>query len=221
MSVPVQYQQGKVEFLGFNFSIDPRALIPRFETEFLVRHTIEWCLSQSPSRSWRVIDIGTGSGIIPISLVRALPLAQITAIDRSADALALARENALRHDVSERISFVQGDLLTGLQDNFDVILANLPYLPTGRISNLDSSVRDFEPHQALDGGADGFDLYRKLLDQIAALPKLPSLCIFEFDDGQEEIAKNEITARLPAMHLEILKDSSDLYRYIILKPQII
>lgn len=216
MSEPIQYKSGNVVFLGRTFFTDRRALIPRFETEFLVSKTIEWSTQRDPKRAWTIVDIGTGSGVIAISLALELPTATITAIDTSSSALALAGENALRHNVVDRISFKQGNLLTDFDGPIDIIVANLPYLPTERIQNLDSSVKDFEPHQALDGGTDGLKLYRQLFDQVAKLPHRPSLCVFEIDDGQENIIKEDSFKHLPDMKAEILKDTSNLYRYLIL-----
>ncbi|MBX4190236.1 peptide chain release factor N(5)-glutamine methyltransferase [Candidatus Parcubacteria bacterium] len=215
MSQPIQYQKGNAEFFGRVFDTDPRALIPRFETEFLVSKTIEWIRSK-PQKEWSIIDVGTGSGIIAISLALELPEAKITAIDKSKEALALARENALRHHVNNRINFIEADLLDGFS-SADIILANLPYLPTKRISKLDPSVRDFEPHQALDGGEDGLEIYRRLFQQISSLNPLPKLCVFEFDDGQEETAQAVISHWLPGVRTKILKDSSCFSRYIILE----
>ncbi len=217
MSRPVQYQDGSVEFYGLRFNTDERALIPRFETEFLVSRTVEWCLHTDAQRAWRIVDVGTGSGVVALSLAHTLPLAHVTAIDISADALALARENALRHDGAGRVLFQQGDLLAGFEGSTDVIVANLPYIPSDRISHLDPSVRDFEPHIALDGGPDGMDLYRRLWQQIAAMPERPKLCVFEFDDGQEGVAQREIPKYLPDAKIEIKKDGSGLVRYIILE----
>lgn len=217
MSRPIQYQNGGVEFLGRIFATDPRALIPRFETEFLVTRTVAWCTQKNPQRAWSIVDIGTGSGVIAISLALELPLAKIIAVDISLSALALARENALRHDVVDRVHFIRGDLLAKRGDNADIIVANLPYLPTARIPKLDASVRDFEPHSALDGGTDGLELYRRLFKQISGRAVRPSFCIFEFDDGQEQATRKEIMKWLPDARVDILKDTSDFTRYIILE----
>ena len=217
MSQPIQYQNGSVEFFGRTFFTDPRALIPRFETEFLINKTIAWCAQKPLQQKWSIMDIGTGSGVIAISLALELPTANITAIDASVSALALAGKNALRHNVVDRISFKQGNLLTDFDGRADIIVANLPYLPTERIQCLDSSVKDFEPHQALDGGTDGLELYRQLFDQMAKLPYRPSLCVFEIDDGQEIGAQKELTKRLPDADISILKDTSDFVRYIVLE----
>jgi release factor glutamine methyltransferase len=217
MSRPVQYQEGTVEFFGLSFKTDERALIPRFETEFLVSKTVSWCTHTDANRAWRIVDVGTGSGIVAVCLVIALPKAVVTAIDVSSEALALARENVIKHRVDERVVLKKGDLLDGVSGGFDVIVANLPYIPTERISRLDASVRDFEPHTALDGGPDGMDLYRRLWQQIAALPHRPALCVFEFDEGQEGIAEQEIPKYLPDAAIGIQRDGSGFIRYIVLE----
>lgn len=217
MSQPIQYKNGSVEFFGRTFFTDPRALIPRFETEFLVSKTIAWCNEVNPKQAWSIVDIGTGSGVIAISLALELSMAKIIAIDTSTTALTLAGKNALRHNVVDKVRFMNGDLLTEFKDYVDIIVANLPYLPTKLISQLDASVRDFEPHQALDGGIDGLELYRRLFSQIAQLPRCPSLCVFEIDDKQEDGIQNEIVKYLPNAKINITKDTSDFVRYVILE----
>lgn len=217
MLQPIQYQNGVVDFFGRTFFTDSRALIPRFETEFLVSKTISWCTQTDSRRAWSIVDIGTGSGIIAISLALELPLANITAIDTSISSLALAGKNALRHNIVNKVNFIKGNLLKNFNGHADIIVANLPYLPTKRISRLDASVRDFEPHQALDGGADGLELYRGLLNQIAQHTYRPSLCVFEIDDGQEDEMRKEVANRLPEANVSILKDTSDFVRYVVLE----
>lgn len=219
MSQPIQYQDGSVEFFGHTFFTDSRALIPRFETEFLVSKTIAWCAGKDPQKAWSIIDVGTGSGIIAISLALGLPKATITAIDASAPALALAGENVLRHNVVDKVHLMQGNLLEGFHGSANIVVANLPYLPTGRIPHLDPSVKDFEPYEALDGGADGLELYRRLFNQISQLAYRPSFCIFEIDDGQEDGIQEIASKYLPDMEARTLKDTSNLYRYIVLTKQ--
>ena len=216
MSRPVQYTNGTVEFFGRIFATDARALIPRFETEFLVSTTVVWC-NKNPQRSWSIVEIGTGSGVIAISLAFELPTARITAIDNLEAALALARENSLRHHVRDRIKLIQGDLLNGFDGPIDVLVANLPYIPTGRIAQLDPSVREFEPLQALDGGPDGLDLYRRLLGQLATRDTKPAFCIFEIDEGQGPVIKKEIQKYFPTARIEIKKDTSDFERYAVIE----
>lgn len=216
MSEPIQYREGSVDFCGIKFAVDSRALIPRFETEFLVKKVVNWCSEKQSQQSWQIADIGTGSGNIAISLAVNLPLAKITASDISPAAIGLAQENAEKQNVFARIHFKIGHLLSPIINPPDIIVANLPYIPTSRIPNLDSSVCDFEPHLALNGGKDGFELYRQLLDQIGQLASLPELCVFEIDNDQGEIATQEIRQRFTGLNPQILKDSSQLTRYVVL-----
>ncbi|HZZ99674.1 MAG TPA: peptide chain release factor N(5)-glutamine methyltransferase [Candidatus Paceibacterota bacterium] len=212
-SGPIQYLDGSTEFCGHRFKTDRRALIPRFETEYLVRRTLEWCAKNNQTCS--IIDVGTGSGVIAISLALSLPEAKITAIDLSSGALELARENAVLHHVDDRISFLQSDLLENFSGSADVILANLPYIPTERVGQLDSSVKDHEPHSALDGGPDGLAIYRRLFEQLKSLK--PKFCIFEMDDDQAESIRKELEKSFSDSNIEIVKDTSDFNRYAILE----
>src|SRR3989338_2509986 len=124
-SKPEQYAAGSVTFCGHVFVCDPRALIPRFETEYLVKEIAAWCEAKDPNYAWSIADIGTGSGVIAISLALRLAHARICASDISADALAMAKDNAQRHGVSGRIRFVEGPFLAPMQRPVDVIAANL------------------------------------------------------------------------------------------------
>jgi release factor glutamine methyltransferase len=176
---PIAYIRGFKEFHGLAFAVDSRVLIPRPETELLVAEAerdIAWRLTSSPrppgTPNLRVVDVGTGSGAIAIALAtllqkrRMLPEVDLQAIDYSEDALDLARENAVGHAVADAITFVRADLLPVGAPAFDLILANLPYIPAGDIEGLPIAA-SFEPRLALDGGPDGLDLVRRLL---AALP---------------------------------------------------
>jgi release factor glutamine methyltransferase len=213
--MPEQYRDGSAEFCGLRFACDKRALIPRFETEFLVKETVRWCAKSGLEHGWRIADIGTGSGIIAASIAQMLPRASIVAGDASHDALELARENASVHKVADRISFVQGDLLDPfIEFNPEIIVANLPYIPSRRIRTLDASVRDWEPKQALDGGEDGFELYRKLFDQIASLDKTLRFMAIEIDDDLAGLADREIQNRFPIAKSELRRDSSGYWRYV-------
>lgn len=153
---PLQHLLGTVDFLGFTFAADARALIPRPETEQLVEIVLG-------CGEFRVaLDVGTGSGVIALSLALKKPQTRVTGCDRSADALALAAENSARHDLSARVTFVESDLLSNIAGPFDVIAANLPYIPQAEIQGLSREVRH-DPVLALDGGADGLDLIRRLV----------------------------------------------------------
>ena len=153
---PLPYLVGKIEFYGLDFEVTPDVLIPRPETETLV----ELSLAQKPAT---VVDVGTGSGCIAISLAVHLPQVIVYALDISAATIAVAQRNAVRHDVADRVSFAVGDMLTPRPGLADLIVSNPPYVSTGEIAYLPASVRNHEPWLALDGGQDGLRLIRRLL----------------------------------------------------------
>jgi release factor glutamine methyltransferase len=176
---PVAYIRGLKEFYGLAFAVDARALIPRPETELLVAEAereVAWRLTSAPrpagTPKLRVVDVGTGSGAIAIALAtllrrrRMLPEVSILAVDCSADALSLARENAAGHAVAGDVAFAAADLLPEGEAGFDLILANLPYIPSAQVDRLPVAA-SFEPRIALDGGPDGLTVVRRLL---VALP---------------------------------------------------
>lgn len=156
---PLQHLLGTTEFCGHLFTCDARALIPRPETEQLV----ELILKSSPEAP-NILDVGTGSGVIALSLALALPTTKISACDLSLDAISLARENATRHQIAERVAFFESDLLANISDTFAVIAANLPYIPSSDIPNLSREVKR-DPLGALDGGPDGLMLIESLITQ--------------------------------------------------------
>ena len=205
---PVAYIRGIKEFHGLAFSVDGRALIPRPETELLVSEAegeVARRLTSAPRPSGtpplRVIDVGTGSGAIAIALAsllrrrRMLPEVTILAVDSSADALGLALENAVAHAVADAIIFVQSDLLPASDQPFDLVLANLPYIPSGDIDGLPVAA-SFEPRAALDGGSDGLTLIRRLLDALPVSLAEGGAALLEigFDQGP---ATEEAAASLP------------------------
>jgi release factor glutamine methyltransferase len=185
---PVQYITGQQEFFGLNLKVTPATLIPRPETE----HLVEAVLHRLPrNQSLNVLDIGTGTGAIAIALAIHLPQAQITAIDISAEALDIARENARAHNVVSRTRFLQSDLLSGLPQHertaaFDAVVSNPPYIPAGERSELHPQVRDYEPAQALFSGLHGLDIYRRLIPQAHAALKPDGLLALEIGHGQRE-----------------------------------
>ena len=160
---PIQYITGEQEFWGLPFSVTPDVLIPRPETEHLVEAAIER-LRAHPAP--RIVDVGTGSGAIAVALAHALPQAQITALDISEAALSVAQKNAARHRVAERIRWLHSDLLNGvLQENFDAVISNPPYIAKTERATLSSEVRDFEPSLALFAGPTGLEIYERLIPQ--------------------------------------------------------
>jgi release factor glutamine methyltransferase len=158
---PIQYITGEQEFYGLAFRVTPDVLIPRPETEHLVEKVVELApLFRKP----RMVDVGTGSGAIAISLAHERPDAAITAIDISASALELARHNAERIGFADRIRFLQGDLLAPVhEERFDFVVSNPPYVPAADRDALSVEVRDHEPALALFAGEDGLDVYRRLI----------------------------------------------------------
>jgi len=157
---PLQHLLGTAEFHGRSFLSDSRALIPRPETEQLCELVLATCPAQ------HILDVGTGSGVIALPLAAAWPEAKVEAVDLSPDALALARENALRLGLAERVHFTQSDLLAGVSGTFDLIVANLPYIAREEIPTLSREVQR-DPLSALDGGADGLEIFRRFLPQAA------------------------------------------------------
>lgn len=163
---PLQHLLGSVEFFGREFICDGRGLVPRPETEQLVEKVVERLKAQfsETGKGQRVVDVGTGSGVIAITLALECPWLEVWAVDREEAALELAGINAKQLGVSDRVKIVQGDLLEGLSGPFDWIVANLPYIPTGQIGTLAAEVQH-DPHSALDGGVEGLDLIQRLIEQ--------------------------------------------------------
>ena len=184
---PLQHIIGSTSFCGLEIAVNRHVLVPRPETELLAE--LGWkFLSTANSQSSTALDFGTGSGCIAIALAVKCPRAEIRALDVSADALAVARRNAESNKVSDRIQFFQGDgfsaLATAIQ--FDLIISNPPYISSVEIATLQPEVRDYDPRQALDGGADGLDVYRRLAVDGGKFLKLGGKLMVEFGDGQAD-----------------------------------
>lgn len=211
--IPDAYKNGSINFYGLEFLVTRDVLIPRPETEMLV-DKIKTFLKDNPITSPKIVDVGTGAGPLAVTIGRFFPTAEITAIDLSPKALVVAETNAKKNKVTN-IQFLPNDLLTNLDKNFDILVTNLPYIPSERIPTLDSSVKDFEPHLALDGGSDGFDLYRKLFSQIVKLSSLPKLIVCEIDDTHGSIAIFEAKKFFPNGEISIEKDFSNLDRVLV------
>lgn len=163
---PLAYLTGEKEFFSLGFKVTPEVLIPRPDTEILVEEAIR--RGAAMDGPLLVADVGTGSGAIAVTLAVHLAGARVYAIDRSAAALRVARENALRHGVFDRLTFLTGDLLEPLlasKYRLNLIVANLPYIPTPNLEQLAPEVRDFEPRMALDGGEEGLGQICRLVPQ--------------------------------------------------------
>lgn len=215
---PIQYILGDQEFYGRRFSVNPAVLIPRPETELLVEHVMAEGRKLFGDQPITVVDVGTGSGCIAITLALECPHWQIIAVDLSEQAISVAKENAKHHGVMEKIKWLRGDLLTPLLEQkipFSVLVSNPPYIPTAQIPRLEKQVAQFEPHLALDGGTDGLDPYRRMVDQLAVLPVEKRLVAFEIGDGQgKEVAR--LLLALPGVQKsEIRFDLAGRERFVI------
>lgn len=162
---PVAYITGHIEFFGLDFEVTPAAIIPRPETETLVELALAFAREKYTGQAITIADVGVGAGTIAVPLARELPAARVVAIDVSGEALALARRNAERHGVAERIDFREGDLLAPLEAPVEMITANLPYVTTAQWGAMPPEIREHEPRSGLDGGADGLDVIRRLLTE--------------------------------------------------------
>jgi release factor glutamine methyltransferase len=177
--VPLQHLLGPVEFCGRVFGIDGRALIPRPETEQLVEHV----LAELQGSAGRVLDVGTGSGVIALTVAIERPGMDVTGVDVSDDALSLAAENAGRHGLGGRVAWVRSDLTGGVTGVFDAAVANLPYIPRCELEGLAREVQH-DPTQALDGGVDGLDLIRRFCDGVRAVLACGGLVALEVGHDQ-------------------------------------
>ena len=186
---PIQYITGVQEFFGLPLAVSPAVLIPRPETELLVEAALDRLPQARPhDQPIRLADVGTGSGAIAIAIASRMPRAEVTAIDISPEALALARRNAETHHVSGRLHLLEGDLLATLPPAtppFDAILSNPPYIPETDRRSLHPQVRDFEPARALFAGTDGLSIYERLIPQAWQHLRPSGLLAMELGAGQQ------------------------------------
>jgi len=224
---PTGYITGHREFWNIEIEVGPGVLIPRPETELIVEEVLAR-LSASESAAarasanpppvlsertvksraerphLRIADVGTGSGCLAVALARWLPFAHLVATDVSDAALRVARRNAARHEVGDRVLVLQGNLLQDTNGLFDVIVSNPPYVPAGDMAALQPEIREFEPVGALDGGQDGLDVIRRLVPEAAARLVPGGWLMFEFGSGQSEGVRS-IVAGEPRLDLVDLR----------------
>jgi len=213
---PFAYIAGHKEFYAFDLQVNPAVLIPRPETELLVEKalTLAGKLLERKGRDLLAADLGTGSGAVAIALAVCQPKLRVLAIDSSEAALALARANAARHYVSDRIEFRYGDLLEGVNERMDLLVANLPYIPSGEIDGLMPDVRDHEPREALDGGPDGTTLIRRTLGQAVERIGHPGALLFEIGDGQGRALMEAASAIYPDATILVNRDYAGFERIL-------
>jgi release factor glutamine methyltransferase len=212
---PVQYITGTQEFWSLAIAVTPAVLIPRPETEVLVEALLDFA-RETGAEQMRLMDMGTGSGAIAIAAARELPKAVVVAGDFSLAALEVARDNARRHQVSERILFLCTDLFCGLgRTLFDAVLTNPPYVKSSDFSLLPREIRDYEPRHALDGGDDGLQTMRVIIDQAPNFLRSGGILVLEMGAGQAEAVDALVarTNRYRGRH--ILKDYTAIDRVLV------
>ncbi|HJZ59732.1 MAG TPA: peptide chain release factor N(5)-glutamine methyltransferase [Gemmataceae bacterium] len=212
---PVAYLTGEKEFYLLKFEVSPAVLIPRPETETLVLEALRLL---KPLAKPTVLDLGSGSGCISVSIAHQKPDARITAVDISPDALDIARRNAERHGVAGRMAFVQGDLFNPVPPvAFDLVVSNPPYVTPVELAELDVDVREHEPRLALDGGTDGLAFYRRIAAGVGAFLKPGGWVLVEIGATQEEVVRG-LFAERPELEIgKTLRDGHGLPRVVCAK----
>ncbi len=213
---PLQYLLGTQEFCGLEFRVTPAVLIPRPESALLVDETVRRCKG---NQSGTVVDVGTGSGCLAVSVAAALPTARVLAIDVSSEALAVARINMMQHGVAERIECLCGDVLAPLREalfanQVDVILSNPPYIAESDWMRLQPEVRCFEPRLALAGGRDGMDVYRRLLQQASSYLKPGGVLLMEVGAGQAASVCRQAEETGWFRVYDVLRDEGEIDRVV-------
>jgi release factor glutamine methyltransferase len=232
---PVAYLIGHKEFFGIDFLIDRRALMPRPETELLVELTLGFARRRTKDDrrptstidgqplvvggrpSVVIADVGTGSGVIAVALALHLPEVQIAALDISPDALALARQNVERHGLAGRVRLLRGNLLDPLAAPVDLIVSNPPYTI---LAEIDEGVRRYEPHQALDGGADGLDVYRRLLNQAPAKLRPGGAVLLEIGATQAAAVTDLARRAFPDATISVHRDLAGHDRVVVVEDKV-
>lgn len=214
---PLAYILQYREFYGVNLLVNPAVLIPRPETEGLVEHALFMALMGMETPDLVIADVGTGTGAIAINLALHLPAARIYALDNADSVLDVAAYNIRAHNVGDRISLGKGDLLEPLPEPVDLILANLPYIPTERIATLQPEVR-WEPQSALDGGPEGLDLLYRLLTQAQGTGKLKEhgVILLELDPEQVPAVKERAGQLFPEAEISVEQDLARRDRILVI-----
>lgn len=211
---PIPYITGEAPFYGLDFIVTAAVLIPRPETELLVQAAIEWAEERGAER---VVDVGTGSGCIAVTMARHLPAASVEATEISTDALVVARRNAERHGVAERIDFHHGSLLEPIDGKVDAIIANLPYVSDAEWTALPDGVKWYEPAGALRGGADGLALIRELLTQARSRLQAGGALFLEIGWRQGRDAEALTRAIFPEADVDVLPDHAGHDRLLVVE----
>jgi release factor glutamine methyltransferase len=219
---PIQYILGRIEFMGLQFRLAPDVFIPRPETEILVETVLKYGLRFTVySLQLEVLDIGTGSGCIAISLAKFLPQSKVTATDISKEALDIARQNAVKNNVE--INFIHSNLFMTYDlplMTYDLIVSNPPYIPANEIDNLQPEL-SYEPRIALNGGRDGLDFYRRIIKESPLYLKQGGFLILEMGYNQCSAIKELFKSAKRFEIIEVVKDYQDIDRVIVLRSKVI
>lgn len=210
---PVAYIAGHKEFYGLDFLVTPAVLIPRPETEVLVEVALAFARH---NQILSIAEVGVGSGAVAAALATHLPDTLIYATDISQDALEIAAQNCLRQGVAERVLLLQGDLLQPLPQPVGLIVANLPYLTTTELASLPRDVADYEPRRAIDGGLDGLDHLRLLLEQAPSHLQPPGGVVLEIGPGQASTLAELAHSHFPGAQVALVKDNAGLDRVLMI-----
>jgi release factor glutamine methyltransferase len=228
---PVAYLVGQREFFSLPFAVTPDVLIPRPETELIIVRALDIVKESakegdSPNMSLvaaelEIADVGTGSGILAVTLAKHLPRSRVTAIDVSPAAIAVAQRNAERHGVAERIEWVEGDLFAAVDPSqkFDLVVSNPPYVSTAELTVLANDVRRFEPIAALDGGERGTNVIERLLPQAADRLRSDGWLLMEISPTIVERVEQLVDARPRFERRPTLKDAAGLPRVVQVRPK--
>lgn len=208
-NIPLQYVLGHINFYGNDFYIDERVLIPRFETEELVENTIKYINKYFPEPV-DIIDLGTGSGVIGLTLEKKVSTKSVDLIDISKEALEVTHINCEK--LSSKANIIESDMFSSVEKKYDVIISNPPYIKTEE--EIESIVKENEPHIALYAGPNGLDCYQKILENIKDHMKERCLIAFEIGYTQKEDLKQLISKHLPTSKVEVKKDLSGKDRMI-------
>jgi release factor glutamine methyltransferase len=213
---PIQYILGKAEFMGLEFIINEDVLIPRPDTEILVEAVLKYAGSLPPDKN-RILELGTGSGCIAVSLAKFLPAFKITATDISLKALMAAKSNASLNKVAGRITFLLSDLFSSLSargNKYSICVSNPPYIASGEIDKLQPEIK-YEPRVALDGGSDGLKLYRKIIKESSGYFKSGCFLVMEIGYSQRKGIEDIFSKHSPFNIVEVIKDYNNLDRVIV------
>ncbi len=209
---PIAYITGTREFFSRSFAVTPDVLVPRPETETLVQAVLA-CVRDEPGST--IADLGTGSGCIAITLAAELPGAHVIAADISDAALEVARQNAARHGVDERVQFVCGQWADALDRRVDVVVSNPPYVTASELATAPRDVRDFEPHLALHGGVEGLDAYRSLIASLPSKLQPRAHIALEADPRRTAAVRGLLASTFPRARTEIVDDLSRTPRVVL------